>query len=119
MNRSTDFVSAAKPDAEPSKGSIATRPFGAVQRRPDVLGCGSHAMMRATAQACARQGLRCFVLMEELMGCGLSVCRSCICRVRQEGPDGEEEWVNRTSCVDGPLFDASTIDWDWSLAGGA
>lgn len=100
-------------------GTVVDLLESVLEGRPDVLGCGSHAMMRATAQACARHGLRCFVLMEELMGCGLSVCRSCVCRVRETGPDGSEVWANRTACVDGPLFDAATIDWEWSMKGGA
>lgn len=78
---------------------------------PQILACGSHPMMRAVAQCAERHGLRCYVLMEEQMGCGVSVCRSCVCQIREQGPDGAERIVNRTACTDGPLMDAGPIVW--------
>lgn len=99
-------------------GTVVDLLRNVVAGKPDVLACGSHAMMRATAMAAQQLGLRCQVLMEELMGCGLSVCRSCICRVRERESDGTIRLVNRTACTDGPLFDADSIDWEWLLKQG-
>lgn len=93
-------------------GTVVELLEATVEGAPDVLACGSHAMMRATAKACAKRGLRCYVLMEELMGCGVSVCRSCVCKAREALPDGTERIVNRTACTDGPLLDAATLEWE-------
>lgn len=70
--------------------------------------CGPTPMMRAVAQLAARHGRSCDVSLEQVMGCGLGGCYSCVVLARDAG--GAPHFVR--SCVDGPVFDASRIVWD-------
>jgi len=70
--------------------------------------CGPTPMMRAVADLAARHGRPCDVSLEQVMGCGLGGCYSCVVLARD--PGGTPHFVR--SCVDGPVFDASRIVWD-------
>lgn len=70
--------------------------------RPDALFvCGPEPMMAAVARLAFEHELRCWVSLEERMGCGIGVCRGCAHRDSQGG------W--RCICEDGPVYDASKI----------
>ena len=73
-----------------------------------VFACGPTPMMRAAAETAARHGCPCDVSLEQIMGCGLGGCYSCVVRVRDG--HGAPHFVR--SCVSGPVFDAATIVWD-------
>ena len=75
-----------------------------------VYAIGPMPMLRAVAEVCDEVGVACQVAVEEHMACGIGVCWTCVVPTR--GPDGDV--VNRRACIDGPVFDASTIDWDAS-----
>ncbi len=82
-----------------------------------VLACGPTPLLRAAAELAAERGWTCLVSIEERMGCGYGVCRGCV--VPSVGDAG---W--QLACHDGPVIDASTLDWerlglsaDRSLAG--
>jgi dihydroorotate dehydrogenase electron transfer subunit len=64
-------------------------------------------MMRAVAALAARYGRPCVVSLEQVMGCGMGGCYSCVVRVRHAD---RARFVR--SCVDGPVFDAGTIVWE-------
>lgn len=70
--------------------------------------CGPTPMMREVADLAARHARRCDVSLEQVMGCGLGGCYSCVVLARD--PGGAPHFVR--SCVDGPVFDASRIVWD-------
>lgn len=75
-----------------------------------VYTCGPERMMRAVADHCASQGILCYVCMERAMACGLGTCQSCVTAVQNNTvPEG---WSYALCCIDGPVFDASTIIWD-------
>jgi dihydroorotate dehydrogenase electron transfer subunit len=59
------------------------------------------------AQLCARHGAACEVSLETPMACGLGICFSCVTRVRDESG----AWDYRRTCVEGPVFDAASIEW--------
>ncbi|MEX2271619.1 MAG: dihydroorotate dehydrogenase electron transfer subunit [Vicinamibacterales bacterium] len=69
--------------------------------------CGPTPMMRAVAALAARFSRTCIVSLEQVMGCGLGGCYSCVVKVRQ--PD-RPRFVR--SCIDGPVFDASAVVWE-------
>jgi dihydroorotate dehydrogenase electron transfer subunit len=48
------------------------------------------------------------VSLEQVMGCGLGGCYSCVVLTRT--PAGSPHFVR--SCIDGPVFDATRIVWD-------
>jgi dihydroorotate dehydrogenase electron transfer subunit len=81
------------------------RPSAAAAR---LYACGPTPMMRVVARLAERHSRPCQVSLEQVMGCGLGGCYSCVVRVRRD-PAGTH-FVR--SCLDGPVFDASTIVWD-------
>ena len=89
----------------PLDAALATAPR---QQRIQLSVCGPTPMMRAVAELAARHGRACDVSLEQVMGCGLGGCYSCVVLARDEG--GAPHFVR--SCVDGPVFDASRIVWD-------
>lgn len=72
--------------------------------RPDVVyACGPEPMQRIVAAQAAAAGVTCQVSLERLMACGVGACLSCV--VSTTGG-------RKRACVDGPVFDASTVLWD-------
>ncbi len=72
-----------------------------------VVCCGPEVMMERTAAVCHAAGVPCLVSLETPMACGIGICFSCVAKVRQE--DGT--WDYRRTCVEGPVFDATCIEW--------
>ncbi|WP_042372930.1 dihydroorotate dehydrogenase electron transfer subunit [Streptacidiphilus neutrinimicus] len=73
-----------------------------------VYASGPTGMLRAVAEVCAREGVRCFTAVEQAMACGVGVCMTCVLPV--VGEDGVSRMVR--SCVDGPCFDGSRVRWE-------
>jgi dihydroorotate dehydrogenase electron transfer subunit len=73
-----------------------------------LYACGPTPMMHAVARLAERAGRRCLVSLEQVMGCGLGGCYSCVVRVRRDA--GGTQFLR--SCLDGPVFDARTIVWE-------
>ena len=70
--------------------------------RPDVvLACGPTPMLRALKAVTEKEGLKCYVSLEERMGCGIGACVVCVCDLT----DGKHARV----CKDGPVFDAKDV----------
>jgi dihydroorotate dehydrogenase electron transfer subunit len=70
--------------------------------------CGPTPMMRAVATIADCHGMPCDVSLEQVMGCGLGGCYSCVVLTRQVG--APPHFVR--SCLDGPVFDAGRIVWE-------
>jgi dihydroorotate dehydrogenase electron transfer subunit len=70
--------------------------------------CGPTPMMRAVAQLAASLSTACDVSLEQVMGCGLGGCYSCVVLARDER--GAPHFVR--SCVEGPVFESSRIVWN-------
>ena len=70
--------------------------------------CGPTPMMRAVADVAAAHRRGCDVSLEQVMGCGLGGCYSCVVATRD--PGGKPHHTR--SCIDGPVFDATRIVWD-------
>ena len=65
-------------------------------------------MMRAVRVLAAQLRRPCAVSLEQVMGCGLGGCYSCVVLTRIAG---EAPHFVR-SCLDGPVFDADRIVWE-------
>lgn len=72
-----------------------------------VICCGPEPMMEAVTRVCQQNGVSCEVSLETPMACGIGICFSCVAKVKQ--PDGA--WDYKRTCVDGPVFDAASIEW--------
>jgi dihydroorotate dehydrogenase electron transfer subunit len=70
--------------------------------------CGPTPMMRAVAAVAALHGRRCDVSLEQVMGCGMGGCYSCVVPARDPGGTPH----HTRSCIDGPVFDAARIVWE-------
>ena len=73
-----------------------------------LYACGPTPMMRAVARLAAAHRRPCDVSLEQVMGCGLGGCYSCVVPVR--GDDGRPHFVR--SCLGGPVFDAHKVVWE-------
>ena len=103
------------------RGRITVPLGAALEQRPlgnpvKLYVCGPTPMMRACAQLAQRHGRACDVSLEQVMGCGLGGCYSCVVQARpstQPGTGGEGDKPHHTrTCIDGPVFDAQRIVWE-------
>lgn len=86
---------------------LAAELSGAGSETPVVATCGPEPMMRSVAGLAAAAGVRCFASLETPMACGIGACFSCVAPIKQ--PEGG--WDYKRTCLEGPVFDASTIQW--------
>jgi dihydroorotate dehydrogenase electron transfer subunit len=70
--------------------------------------CGPTPMMHAVAERSAAAGRDAWVSLEQVMGCGMGGCYSCVVPVKMA--DGRPHFVR--SCTSGPVFAASTLQWE-------
>ena len=78
------------------------------QPRPQhVVGCGPEPMLKALMKLAQGWNVPCHLSLETPMACGVGICFSCVTRVKTS--DG---WDYRRVCVDGPVFDASSLAWE-------
>ena len=73
-----------------------------------LYACGPTAMMRSCAELAARYRRSCEVSLEQVMGCGMGGCYSCVASVRAS--DGRAHHIR--TCIDGPVFAADRVVWD-------
>jgi dihydroorotate dehydrogenase electron transfer subunit len=73
-----------------------------------LFACGPTPMMKAVASLAALHNRACDVSLEQVMGCGLGGCYSCVVAVRDVG--GPPHFVR--SCIEGPVFEARRIAWE-------
>lgn len=111
--RGVPIVCSTEDGSRGDRGLVTVPLARAFETRGDapvrVYACGPTPMMRAVADLSARHGCRCDVSLEQVMGCGLGGCYSCVVRVR-EGADAAPHFVR--SCSAGPVFDAARIVWE-------
>jgi dihydroorotate dehydrogenase electron transfer subunit len=67
-----------------------------------VFACGPMPMLAAVARVAEARGIPCQVAVEEHMGCSVGVCMTCVV------PAGRT-YVR--ACIDGPVLDATRVDW--------
>ena len=108
-----ELVLATEDGSRGTRGLITVPLDAALQTLPSthdlrLYACGPTPMMRAVAELAQRHGRRCDVSLEQVMGCGLGGCYSCVVLTRTVG--GTPHFVR--SCTDGPVFDATRILWD-------
>lgn len=72
-----------------------------------VYTCGPKPMMKIVKEICEKNSVRCYVSIEERMGCGIGACLVCACKIR----DGDT-WHYKKACTDGPVFEAGEVDFN-------
>ena len=115
-------VRSTEDGSEGVKGRITVPLGAALEQRPlgqpvKLFVCGPTPMMRACAQLAHLHGRACDVSLEQVMGCGLGGCYSCVVLARpsavpgESGVDAGKPHHTRT-CIEGPVFDAQRVVWD-------
>jgi dihydroorotate dehydrogenase electron transfer subunit len=90
----------------PLAAALEDRPLGNPVK---LYVCGPTPMMRACAQLAGVHGRACDVSLEQVMGCGLGGCYSCVVLAR--GAAGGTPHHTRT-CIEGPVLDAQRVIWE-------
>ncbi len=72
-----------------------------------VVCCGPEPMMAAVSRLTSELQTPCQVSLETPMACGVGICFTCVAKVRDE----QGEWDYKRTCVEGPVFEASQIEW--------
>jgi len=90
----------------PLEAALEERPLGNPVK---LYVCGPTPMMHACAQIARTYGRACDVSLEQVMGCGLGGCYSCVVLAR--GAAGGTPHHTRT-CIEGPVFDAQRVVWE-------
>lgn len=76
------------------------------RNKVSLFACGPHPMLAATAALAREYDLPCQVSLEEYMACAVGGCAGCAVAINTaDGP------AMKRVCVDGPVFDACTVDW--------
>ncbi|MEE2790675.1 MAG: dihydroorotate dehydrogenase electron transfer subunit [Acidobacteriota bacterium] len=73
-----------------------------------LYACGPTPMMRAVTELASSHGRTTEVSLEQVMGCGLGGCYSCVAPILLE--NGGVHFVR--SCLDGPVFDGQQVAWN-------
>ena len=74
--------------------------------KTEIFACGPTPMLKAVAEFAKRYELPCQVSLEEFMACAVGGCAGCTVNIQT--PDGP---AMKRVCVDGPVFDATTVVW--------
>jgi dihydroorotate dehydrogenase electron transfer subunit len=74
--------------------------------KTEIFTCGPTPMLKAVAALAERYKLPCQVSLEEFMACAVGGCAGCTVEI--DTPEGP---AMKRVCVDGPVFDASTVVW--------
>jgi len=65
-----------------------------------IYACGPDPMMKAVAKVAASHDIKCEISLENTMACGIGACLCCVV----ETTEG-----NKTTCVEGPVFDTRKL----------
>ncbi len=104
-------IAGVEPTATTEDGSlgirgVATQALGdlleTIQSPCVIYACGPTGMLKQAARLAQGSGARCEVSIEEHMACGFGVCSACVVRTTTG---------NQKVCTQGPVFDASCIEW--------
>jgi len=91
------------------RGNVVELATAIMKEEPaDVLfSCGPTVMMKAVQALASRLAIPHYASLENRMGCALGACRSCVVPTKLDGGS-----PYRTVCHDGPVFDASVLQWE-------
>ncbi len=71
-----------------------------------IYSCGPTVMLKAVSRIAAAHNIKCYVSLEERMGCGVGACLVCACQIK-----AKNKIDFKHVCKDGPVFDAEEVVW--------
>ncbi len=92
------------------KGNVVQLASAMLKEQPaDALfSCGPTVMMKAVQKLADELRIPHYASLENRMGCALGACRACVVPTKLEDTPSPY----RTVCHDGPVFDASVLQWE-------
>jgi dihydroorotate dehydrogenase electron transfer subunit len=98
-------------DGSHGEKGIVTQPLLNELRRSTarrkLFACGPTPMLKAVGKIAEELRLPAELSMDEHMCCGVGVCLTCVIPVKTR-----EGWEYQRSCTEGPVFEASRIEWE-------
>ncbi len=93
------------------KGLVVELPvFSRINEFQAIYTCGPDGMMKAVSEIAQKNGVYCEVSLENYMACGIGACLCCVAATDKG---------NLRTCVEGPVFDASTLkNWTKTVCNG-
>lgn len=73
-----------------------------------IYACGPSPMLRALKDYAEKQGIECWLSLEERMACGVGACLGCVCKSKEI--DSHSHVHNKRVCKDGPVFLSSEVE---------
>ena len=73
-----------------------------------IYSCGPMAMLKAISDILSGGDVVHQCAVEEAMACGIGICMTCVLPVKDE----TGKISNLRSCIDGPVMDGNSIEWD-------
>lgn len=74
-----------------------------------IYACGPTPMLQAVQTYARERGILCYLSLEERMACGIGACLACVCGSREV--DEHSRVKNKRVCKEGPVFEASEVEW--------
>ena len=102
-------VVATEDGSSGTKGTVIDA-LNANDLKADVIcTCGPTPMLRALKEYAQNHDMKCYVSLEERMGCGIGACLACVCKTKEKD---EHSNVNNTRiCKEGPVFLAQEVEF--------
>jgi len=73
----------------------------------EIFTCGPHGLLHEVAEFARKRGIRCEASLEGPMACAVGACRGCPVPLLPEADEGRYPAM----CVEGPVMDATIVDW--------
>ena len=73
-----------------------------------IYACGPTPMLRVLKEYAAKEGIECWISLEERMACGVGACLGCVCHSKDV--DEHSNVRNKRVCKDGPVFLADEVE---------
>ena len=74
-----------------------------------ICACGPTPMLRAIKEYAVANNIKCYVSLEEKMGCGIGACLACTCQSKEK--DEHTNVNNKRICKEGPVFLAQEVEF--------
>lgn len=91
-----------------SKGRVTVLFDNSLASIDIVYACGPMGMLKAVTRIGEQAGVPVQCAVEESMACGVGLCMTCVLPIRDR--DGVIKMLR--SCVEGPIFDGASVQWD-------
>ena len=73
-----------------------------------IYACGPTPMLRALKSYAEKNGIECYLSLEERMACGIGACLACVCKSKEK--DHHSNVNNKRICKDGPVFLSTEVE---------